>query len=156
LSGVPVACALGRAKLREILADGEARTGLACDTDLEAHIATLQHFGATRIALATRWPERVNMALTRYLAEAGIEVIVTRSRSRSLEENKYASPADDHLLALDLGAGTGDAPNAGVVDARPVVRYPCRAALRPVRLTGIAQYPIDDPGATRRASACPP
>jgi hypothetical protein len=28
LSGVPVACALGRAKMREILAEGEARTGL--------------------------------------------------------------------------------------------------------------------------------
>jgi maleate cis-trans isomerase len=53
------------------------------------------------------------MALTRYLAEAGIEVIATRSRSRSLEENKYASPADDHLLALDLGGqALSDAPNA--------------------------------------------
>ena len=51
LSGVPVAAALGRTKMREILAEGEARTGLACDTDLEAHIATLQHLGARRIAL---------------------------------------------------------------------------------------------------------
>jgi maleate cis-trans isomerase len=113
LSGVPVASALGRAKMREILAEGEARTGLACDTDLEAHIATLQHFGATRIALATRWPERVNAALTRYLAEAGIEVIAARSRSRSLEENKHASPADDHQLALELGGqALRDAPDA--------------------------------------------
>ena len=103
LSGVPVASALGRAKMREILAEGETRTGLPCDTDLEAHIATLQHFGATRIAVATRWPEPVNVALTRYLAEAGIEVIARRSRSRSLEANKYSSPADDHLLALELG-----------------------------------------------------
>lgn len=104
LSGVPVAAALGRAKVREILAEGEKRTGIACDTDLEAHIATLQHFGARRIALATRWPERVNTALTRYLAEAGIEVVALRSRSRSLEQNKHSSAADDHLLALELGA----------------------------------------------------
>ena len=103
LSGVPVASALGRTKMREILAEGEARTGLPCDTDLEAHIATLQHLGATRIALATRWPERVNTALTRYLAEAGIDVIACRSRARSLEENKHSSAADDHLLALELG-----------------------------------------------------
>ncbi|OGA39538.1 MAG: hypothetical protein A3G24_27410 [Betaproteobacteria bacterium RIFCSPLOWO2_12_FULL_62_13] len=103
LSGVPVASALGRTKMREILAEGEARTGLPCDTDLEAHIAALQHLGATRIALATRWPERVNAALTRYLAEAGIEVIACRSRARSLEENKHARAADDHLLALELG-----------------------------------------------------
>jgi len=103
LSGVPVASVLGRKKMREILAEGQSRTGMPCDTDLEAHIAVLQYFGATRIALATRWPDTVNTALTRYLAEAGIEVIACRSRARSLEENKQASAAADHLLALDLG-----------------------------------------------------
>jgi len=103
LSGVPVASALGRKKMREILAEGETRTGLNCDTDLEAHIATLQHLGATKIALATRWPEPVVTALTRYLAEAGIEVVASRARPRSLDQNKHSSAADDHLLALDLG-----------------------------------------------------
>ncbi|MGZ8198484.1 MAG: aspartate racemase/maleate isomerase family protein, partial [Burkholderiales bacterium] len=95
--------ALGRTKMREILAQGQERTGLPCDTDLEAHIATLQHFGATRIALATRWPDAVNEALTRYLVEAGIEVIARRSRARSLQENKVASASADHDLALELG-----------------------------------------------------
>jgi maleate cis-trans isomerase len=104
LSGVPVASALGRKKMREILAEGERRTGLPCDTDLEGHIATLQHFGAKRIALATRWPEPVNAALTRYLAEAGIEVIARRSRARTLQENKEANTAADHDLAMELGS----------------------------------------------------
>jgi maleate cis-trans isomerase len=103
LSGVPVASALGRRKMREILAEGQQRTGIACDTDLEAHIATLQHFGATKIALATRWPESVVGALTRYLAEAGIEVVAEVSRVRTLEQNKHSSAADDHELALELG-----------------------------------------------------
>ena len=103
LSGVPVASALGRTKMREILAEGQRRTGLPCDTDLEAHIATLQHFGATRIALATRWPDTVNAALTRYLADAGIEVIARRSQARSLQENKEANAAADHALAIALG-----------------------------------------------------
>jgi maleate cis-trans isomerase len=103
LSGVPVASVLGRKRIREILAEGESRTGLPCDTDLEAHIAVLQHFGATRIALVTRWPDAVNAALTRYLADAGIEVIACRSRARTLDENKKAGAADDHLLALELG-----------------------------------------------------
>jgi maleate cis-trans isomerase len=89
--------------MREILAEAEQRTGLPCDTDLEAHIATLQHLGASKIALATRWPEAVNSALTRYLADAGIEVVACRSRARSLEENKYSSAAADHQLALELG-----------------------------------------------------
>ena len=113
LSGVPVASALGRKKMREILAEGASRTGLPCDTDLEAHIATLQHFGATKIALATRWPESVTTALTRYLAEAGIEVIAARARPRTLEQNKHSSAADDHLLALELGREVlREAPNA--------------------------------------------
>jgi maleate cis-trans isomerase len=113
LSGVPVASALGRPKMQEILAEAEGRTGLPCDTDLEAHIATLQHLGAKRIALATRWPDAVNTALTRYLALADIEVIALRSRARTLEENKYSSAADDHLLALELGrAVLREAPDA--------------------------------------------
>ena len=103
LSGVPVASALGRKRMREILAEGETRTGLKCDTDLEAHVAVLQFLGATRIALATRWPDAVNAALTRYLADAGIEVIACHSRARTLAENKQASAADDHVLALELG-----------------------------------------------------
>jgi maleate cis-trans isomerase len=103
LSGVPVASVLGRKKMREILTEGQARTGLACDTDLEAHIAVLQHLRATRIALATRWPDAVNDALARYLNEAGIEVIARVSRARSLDQNKHSSAADDHDLALELG-----------------------------------------------------
>ncbi len=113
LSGVPVASALGRKKMQEILAEGQKRTGIACDTDLEAHIATLQHFGATRIALATRWPESVVGALTRYLAEADIEVVAEVSRVRTLEQNKHSSAADDHELALELGrAALKKAPDA--------------------------------------------
>ncbi|HEV8520175.1 MAG TPA: hypothetical protein VGQ54_16485 [Burkholderiales bacterium] len=103
LSGVPVASMLGRTKMREILAEAQSRSGLPCDTDLEAHIATLKHLGATRIALATRWQEPTNTALTRYLAEAGIEVIACRSRGMSFGENKGSSAADDHQLALELG-----------------------------------------------------
>jgi len=103
LSGVPVASALGRKKMLEIIAEAQDRTGLPCDTDLEAHIATLRNFGVTKIALASRWPDAVNAALTRYLAEVGIRVIACRSRARSLEQNKHASAADDHLLALELG-----------------------------------------------------
>jgi maleate cis-trans isomerase len=113
LSGVPVASVLGRKKMREILTEAQQRSGLPCDTDLEAHIAVLQHLGATKIALATRWPDAVNTALTNYLAEAGIEVIACRSRGRSLDQNKVANAAADHELALELGAqALQDAPQA--------------------------------------------
>lgn len=113
LSGVPVASVLGRTKMREILDEGAQRTGIACDTDLEAHIAVLQHCGATRIALATRWPEAVNTALTNYLQDAGIEVVACRSVGRSLDQNKISSAAADHELALELGRqALQDAPQA--------------------------------------------
>lgn len=113
LSGVPVASALGRRKMLEILAEAQQRTGLPCDTDLEAHIATLRHLGADRIALATRWPEAVNSALTRYLGEAGIEVLACVARGRSLDQNKASGAADDHALALELGRQVlRDAPQA--------------------------------------------
>src|SRR5262245_16759602 len=113
LSGVPVASALGRKRMREILAEGEKRTGIACDTDLEAHIAVLQHFGAVRVALATRWNDAVNSALTRYLGDAGIEVVGCASRPRSLDQNKHSSAAADHELALELGGkALRDAPDA--------------------------------------------
>lgn len=103
LSGVPVAAALGRERVRALLAEGEARTRIPFDTDLEAHIAALHHLGARRIALATRWPEAVNSALARYLADAGIEVLACASRARTLAQNKQADAAADHALALELG-----------------------------------------------------
>jgi len=103
LSGVPVASVLGRTRMRALLAQAAERSGLEVDTDLEAHIATLQHLGAKRIALATRWPQAVNDALTAYLGEAGIEVLACRSRGRNLQQNKAAGALADHALALELG-----------------------------------------------------
>ena len=103
LSGVPVASVVGRKRMLDILAEAQQRTGIACDTDLEAHIAALQHFGATKIALATRWPESTIVALKRYLGEAGIEVLATRSHAMSFAVSKSFRAAEDHLLALELG-----------------------------------------------------
>jgi maleate cis-trans isomerase len=103
LSGVPVASMLGRKRMRELLAEAQSRSGLPCDTDLEAHVATLKHFGARRIALATRWGEPTNTALTKYLAESEIEVVGIAARGTSFGIARSADPAADHLLALELG-----------------------------------------------------
>ncbi len=51
--------------------------------------------------------------LTRYLADAGIEVLACRSRGRSLDQNKASVALEDHHLALQLGAQVlRDAPGA--------------------------------------------
>jgi maleate cis-trans isomerase len=103
LSGVPVASFLGRRKMLEQLAEAEARCGIPCDTDLEAHIAVLKHFGADKIAMATRWNPPTLERLTRYLGEAGIEVLGHSSRGTTLEQHKTADPRADHEMALELG-----------------------------------------------------
>ncbi len=116
LSGVPVASFLGRKRMLDVLKEAQERSGIACDTDLEAHIAALQHLGATKIALATRWHEPTTTALTHYLAQAGIEVIANCSRGTTLERHKMADPAADHQLALELGGeAMRTAPNAQAV-----------------------------------------
>src|SRR6185503_13467224 len=102
-SGVPVATFLGRKRMLETLAKAQDRSGIACDTDLEAHIAVLKHLGATRIALASRWHETTTAPLTRYLAEAGIEVIANHSRGSEFSQRRTLDPQADHELALELG-----------------------------------------------------
>ena len=102
-SGVPIASVLGRTRVLEMLDAMEQRTGRPCSTDLEAHIAALQHFGVERLALGSRWPPHVVQALTDYVREAGIEVVVVRRESGTLEQNKSQDPAESHELALRLG-----------------------------------------------------
>jgi maleate cis-trans isomerase len=116
LSGVPVASYLGRKRMLETLAKAQDRSGISCDTDLEAHIAVLKHLGATRIALATRWHEATTSRLTAYLAEAGIEVVANCSRPAEFAKHKTADPHADHLLAVELGGRAfREAPNAQAV-----------------------------------------
>src|SRR5919112_5039808 len=96
LSGVPIASVLGRQRVREMLDEMEQRTGRPCSTDLEAHIAALTSFGVERLALGSRWPTHVIDALTAYLAEAGIRVVIVRRESGDLAQNKSQDPAESH------------------------------------------------------------
>lgn len=103
LSGVPIGAAMGRKATRELVASMESRSGLRCSTDIEAHVKALEHLGARRVAVATRWPDAVVTGLRRYLEESGFSVAATASHARSLDENKQADPERDHHLALELG-----------------------------------------------------
>jgi maleate cis-trans isomerase len=103
ISGVPLAAALGRERTLALLEEASARSGLPCDTDIEAHIRALNHLGASRIALAVKWPDAFNQLVIRYLCEAGIEVVATRAWGSSLEETKASNAADDHHRALEVG-----------------------------------------------------
>ncbi len=103
ISGVPLAAALGRERTLALLGEASDRSGLPCDTDIEAHIHALNHLGASRIALAVKWSNTFNQSVIRYLYEAGIEVVATRAWGASLEETKASNAADDHHRALEVG-----------------------------------------------------
>ena len=70
---------------------------------MEAHISTLKNLGITKLAIASRWSDAVNNAITQYLATEGIEVVICKSRGRTLSQNKEANALSDHHLALELG-----------------------------------------------------
>ncbi len=103
VSGVPLASLLGRARTLALLEEARVRTGLPCDTDLEAHIAAMKHLGASRIALATRWSDSLTQAVIRYLSEAGLEVVASHALGRTFAQGKSSNPAEDHLRALEAG-----------------------------------------------------
>ncbi len=103
VSGVPLAAMLGRARTLALLKEASARTGLPCDTDMEAHIKALKYLGASRIVLSAKWPDSFNQAVIRYLSEAGIEVIASHGLGTTLQESKATNAAQDHLRALEAG-----------------------------------------------------
>jgi maleate isomerase/arylmalonate decarboxylase len=113
LSGVPIAAAMGRSRMLAMLEEASERTGIECDTDLEAHIAAMKRMGIKRLAIGSRWSNEVNTALAEYLASAGIEVVACVAQGRSLAVNKLANAKSDHDLALALGREVlASAPNA--------------------------------------------
>ena len=103
LTGVPVSAALGRERVLALAAEVKKRTGLIFDTDLEAIAAAANHLGIKQAALATRWHEPLNDAVTDYLKLTGIEVVGRQARGATMAENATLKAAEGMQLAIDLG-----------------------------------------------------
>jgi maleate cis-trans isomerase len=103
LSGVPIAVALGRQRVRSLLTEVQAASKVPVDTDLEAIIAGAGRLGIRRVALGTRWKAPLNEGLAAYLSEAGIEVVDVVSSGRSMRDNAALDDATGMRLALELG-----------------------------------------------------
>ena len=114
ISGVPIAMALGRERMRGLLAELAGRWARPFDTDAEAIIAGLKHLRARRVGLATRWNDAMNNTLAAYLAEAGIEVVHCANSGRSMVENASLDDETGIRLAVELG---GEAFGDGTADA---------------------------------------
>jgi hypothetical protein len=101
--GWPIAAQLGRARLLDILKETNERTGLFADADSEATVAAMHHLGVTRIAVASRWAGQLNEALTRFLNDAGIEVLAMTTEGQWAAEAFGMSIEQGVKLAIKLG-----------------------------------------------------
>ena len=75
LAGLPIASQLTRPRVLSLLEETERTTGVRADAHAEATIAAFKHFGAKRIAVASRWSDKLNERVVNYLTHAGIEVL---------------------------------------------------------------------------------
>lgn len=103
LGGVPISSQLGRSRVLALLDETLQRTGLPAGSTNEAIIAALQHLGAGRIAIASRWADQLNRAMTDYFSQAGIAVLAVTSAGQWAREAFAMSIEEGVVLAMRLG-----------------------------------------------------
>lgn len=103
LAGFPISSQLGRPRVLELIGETARKTGVTADGQGEAVIAALSHFGAKRIAIASRWSEQLNEALVAYLTHAGIEVLTVTSAGQWAKQAFSMSIDEGVKLAFQLG-----------------------------------------------------
>ncbi len=103
LGGVPISVRLGRPRLRELLAQTKAKTGVSTDAPLEALIAAMKHLGLKKVAIGSRWGDDVNAALIRYLREGDVEVAGMTKRNQEAADAAAMSFEEGLQTALEVG-----------------------------------------------------
>ena len=116
LGGVPVSSQLGRPRVQSLIEQVQAKIGVRMDTPTEAIIAGLQHLGAKKVAIASRWADQLNGRLCEYLGLAGIEVLHITTRNQWGKQAFAMSLEEGLQMALDLGReAAGAAPLADAI-----------------------------------------
>ncbi len=103
LAGFPIASQLGRPRVQALLEETARKCGVVADAHAEATVAALQHFGAKRIAVASRWSEALNQRVVDYLTQAGFEVLVITSVGQWAQQAFSMSIEEGVKLAFQLG-----------------------------------------------------
>lgn len=103
LGGVPISVRLGRPRLRELLAQTKAKTGIPTDAPLEALIAAMKHLGLKKVVIGSRWSDDVNQAIIRYLQDGDVEVAGMTKRNQSAADAAAMSFEAGLQTALDVG-----------------------------------------------------
>ncbi len=102
-SGAPISAVLGRQRVLDILRQTKEKTGIPADAPLEALIAAMKHLGLSSLTIGSRWADKVNDAIVRYLEEGGIKVFAITKRNQWAGE-AFAMTLEEGLeLALEVG-----------------------------------------------------
>ena len=103
LGGVPISVRLGRARLRDLLAETTEKTGIRADAPLEALIAAMKHLGLEKVVIGSRWGDNVNQAIIRYLHDGEVEVVGITKRNQNAVDAAAMSFEEGLQTALDVG-----------------------------------------------------
>lgn len=102
LAGLPIASQLGRARVLKLAEETQKRTGVRGDSHAEATVDAMRHLGMRRIAVASRWSDQLNDALTKYLTEAGFEVLTVTTAGQWAKQAFSMSIEEGVKLAFQL------------------------------------------------------
>jgi arylmalonate decarboxylase len=102
-SGAPISAVLTRTRVLDLLKQTKEKTGITADAPLEALIAALKHLGLAKIAVGSRWADKVNNAIIQYLKEGGIEVLGITKRNQWASDSFAMSLEEGLAMALEVG-----------------------------------------------------
>lgn len=103
VGGAPVSAALGRKRVIELLRQTTEKTGIPTNAPLEALIAAMNRLGLRKLAIGSRWADKVNDAMVRYLTDGGIDVVAVTKRNQWGAESAAMSLEEGLQMALDVG-----------------------------------------------------
>jgi arylmalonate decarboxylase len=101
--GAPVSAVLTRPRVVELLKQTKEKTGIPADAPLEALIAAMKYLKLTKIAVGSRWADKVNDAIVRYLEDGGIKVVGITKRNQWASEASAMTLEGGLDLALEVG-----------------------------------------------------
>ena len=118
LGGVPVSSQLGRDRVQTLAAEVMSKYNIHMDSPTEAMIAGLQHLGAKKITIASRWADQLNGRMSEYFSSAGLEVLHVTSRNQWGKQAFGMSFEEGLQMALDVGREAArNAPQADAIVA---------------------------------------
>ena len=100
--GGPLVAARGKGYEEIIVRDIEAAGQVPASTGVRAAMEALSHVGARRIAIASPYPERHNVALSDYLTAHGFEIVRHEGADVPFKELQSARPADIYKFAREV------------------------------------------------------